>query len=83
MIYRTWKFPTRVIPKQAREMATRLPMFSQGLCTLGFSWRYLRTPRMKPKRDIEGGRNRMEEVRRANLRYGCSKSITLFPLYLL
>ena len=52
--YCTWKFPTRVIPKQARDMATRLLMFSQGLCTLGFNWRYLRTPMMNPKRNRGG-----------------------------
>ncbi len=44
----TWKFPTKVIPKQARDKAPRLLMLSQGLCTLGFSCRYRSTPRIKP-----------------------------------
>ncbi|KAG7274058.1 hypothetical protein CRUP_030780 [Coryphaenoides rupestris] len=35
----TWKLPTSVIPKQAMENVARLAMFSQGLHSLGFSWR--------------------------------------------
>lgn len=50
----TWKFPSRVIPKEARHSATRPLMFSQGVSTFGFSWMKRRTATTSAGKETQG-----------------------------